>query len=253
MKKVQTDKPSSLLPFIPLFPLLTSVIPALGGCGARPGEKQSEKAINDLLPSYLGAASSYKTKVQADSLGAVMRGRVRRVEITGRNVQLVPDLLLTQLTIQADEIEVDRRKRQLKNVGRALFTAQITEANLAACIHNRRPDIKDLNVTLRGEFVQARLRPSILGYPTLPIMLQGKLLARNGGLALDFAPDAARITLVPIPRFVLDWTMEHLNPVVDLQFLKVPIRIDSATVKGGSLSLSGHLEPEELEGLGLKN
>jgi hypothetical protein len=230
---------------------LTLLCAALG-CGARPGEKKSEKAVNDLLPAYLGKAGSYKTRIQADSLGAVMRGRVRRVEITGRNVQLVPDLLLTELSITAEEIEVDKRKKQLKNVGKALFTAQITEANLAKCVKGRRPDIKDLNVTLRGEFVQAKLRPQVFGYPTVPITIQGKLLTRNGGVALDFEPDAARVTVVPVPKFVLDWTMEKLNPVVDLQFLHVPIRIENATVRGGSLYLMGHLEPEELEGLGLK-
>jgi LmeA-like phospholipid-binding len=230
-----------------------AILCATVGCGARPGEKQSEKAVNDLLPTYLGKAGSYKTRIKADSLGAVMRGRVRRVEIIGRNVQLVPDLLVTELSITAEEIEVDKRKKQLKNVGKALFTAQITEANLAKCVKGRRPDIKDLNVTLRGEFVQAKLRPQVFGYPTVPITIQGKLLTRNEGIALDFEPDAARVTLVPIPKFVLDWTMEKLNPVVDLQFLHVPIRIESATVRGGSLYLTGHLEPEELEGLGLKN
>jgi LmeA-like phospholipid-binding len=221
------------------------------GCGARSGEKKSEKAVTELLPTYLGKASLYKTRIQADSLGAVMRGRVRRVEIVGRNVQIVPDLVLAELSITAEEIEVDRRKKQLKNVGKALFTAQITEANLAKCVKGRRPDIKDLNVTLRGEFVQAKLRPQVFGYPTVPITIQGKLLTRNNGVALDFEPDAARITLVPIPKFVLDWTMEKLNPVVDLQFLHVPIRMETATVRGGSLYLTGHLEPEELEGLGL--
>jgi hypothetical protein len=234
------------------FLALAGTIGMLTGCGARPGEKKAEKAVTELLPSYLGKASSYKTKIEADSLGAMMRGRVRRVEIEGRNVQLVPDLLITALTITAEEIEVDKRKQQLKNVGRALFTAQITEANLNKCVRTRRPDIKDLQVALRGDLVQARLRPQVFGYPTVPIMIQGKLLTRNGGVALDFEPDAARVTLVPVPKFVLDWTMERLNPVVDLQFLKVPIRIESATIRGGSLLLSGHLESEEIEGLGLK-
>ena len=68
----------------PLFWTLGALVALLcvAGC-ARPAEKVAEKTIVALLPGYIGPAESYKVRVKSDSLGAMMRGRVRTVHIDG--------------------------------------------------------------------------------------------------------------------------------------------------------------------------
>lgn len=228
---------------------LVAALLLLVGC-ARPGEKQAEKAVKELLPEYLGPAQSYQVQVKAASLGALMRGRVRTVKIQGRGVQLLPECQVAELTIDATEIEVDKSKRTLKSVGAARFTARIEERELDRLVRARRPKLADLRITLRGNYVGVKVTPELLGYPTVPVQVDGALLSRGGGLALDFEPDRARLVILPIPKPVLDFIAERINPVVEFGTLKAPIRVEKAEVRGGSLWLSGFLPPEAVERLG---
>ncbi|WP_395091192.1 DUF2993 domain-containing protein [Armatimonas sp.] len=224
---------------------------ALLCCCARPGEKKAERAVEELLPEYLGAAQSYSARVKAASLGALMRGRVRTVTIIGRGVHLLPECTVAELRIEAAEIEVDKGSQSLKSVGEAHFFARIEEKELDRLVRTRRPKLADLKIGLRGSRVSVRITPEIFGYPTVPVQVEGSLLARSGGAALDFEPDKARLLIVPIPKPVLDFVAERINPVVDFSALKAPIRVERADVEGGSLLLRGYLPPERVTGLGL--
>jgi LmeA-like phospholipid-binding len=221
-----------------------------GGC-ARPGEKKAERAVEELLPHYLGPAKSYKAQVKAASLGALMRGRVRTVKIIGREVQLLPECTVAELTVDATEIEVDKSRQSLKSVGEARFVARIEERELDRLVRARRPRLVDLKVALRGSLVSVRVTPELLGYPTVPVQVEGSLLTRGGGVMLDFEPDKARLLIVPIPKPALDFVAERINPVVDFSALKAPIRVERAEVRGGSLYLSGYLPPESVTNLGI--
>jgi LmeA-like phospholipid-binding len=227
-----------------------SAVLIVAGC-ARPGEKKAERAVEELLPSYLGPAQSYKTQVKAASLGALMRGRVRTVTIIGRGVQLMPECTVAELRVDASEIEIDKGSQTLKSVGEARFIARIEEKELDRLVRTRRPKLADLRVTLRGTQVRVRVTPEVLGYPTVPVQVEGSLLSKGGGASLDFEPNAARLLIVPIPKAVLDFVAERINPVVDFSALKAPIRVETAEVAGGSLILRGFLPPERVTQLGL--
>ena len=231
--------------------LVLLALVALVGC-ARPGEKAAERAVEELLPQYLGPAQSYKAKVKAASLGGLMRGRVRTVTIVGRGVQLLPECTVAELRVDAAEIEIDKRSQFLKSVGQARFEARIEEKELDRLVHARRPKLADLQIGLRGSFVSVRVTPEIFGYPTVPIQVEGSLLPRGGGVTMDFEPDTARLLIIPIPKPVLDYVAEQINPVVDFSALRAPIRVEKAEVRGGSLLLSGYLPPERVNGLGVQ-
>ena len=218
---------------------------ALVGC-ARPAEKVAEKTIVSLLPGYVGPADSYKVKVKSDSLGAMLRGRARTVHIDGRGVRLTPELTLETLTLDAEEVEVDRRAGTLRSVGEASFNARIGEASLDAMVRKRRPKLLALGVSLVGPYVRVKVTPEVFGYPTVPITVDGELLARDGGGALDFEPASARLSILPIPKPILDFVAERLNPIVDLRGLSLPIQVERAQVRGGTLVLDGQVPSEEL-------
>lgn len=218
---------------------------ALVGC-ARPAEKVAEKAIVGLLPGYVGPADSYKARVRSDSLGAMMRGRAKTVHIEGKGVRLTPELTLEALTVDAEEVEVDRKAKTLRSVGEATFSARIREPNLHAMARARRPKLADLGVSLVGPYVRVKVTPEVFGYPTVPVTIDGELLARDGGGALDFEPASARLTILPIPKPILDFVAERLNPIVDLRGLSLPIQVEKAQVRGGTLVLDGRIPPEEL-------
>lgn len=229
--------------------LLGLALLLLVGC-ANPGERQAEKVLVERLPEYLGPAQSYEADVKAASLGALMRGRVRSVKIQGRGVQLLPECQAAEVNVDAREVSADIKKRTLQSVGEARFTVRIEEKELDRLVRARRPKLADLRLALRGRFVSVKVTPEVFGYPTVPVQVEGGLLARNGGLFLDFEPDRARLAVVPIPKPALDFIAERINPVVDFSSLKVPIRVERAEVRGGALWLSGFLPPDALTRLG---
>ena len=218
---------------------------SLIGC-ARPGEREAEKAIVRLLPSYLGPARAYSVNVKGKSLGAIVRGRLREVHIMGDGVQLTEELTVRRLTVDADQVATDLKARTLQGVSQARFTAQIEERSLDSMARRRRPKLLDLKLRLTGRQVEVTVRPEVFGHPTIPITVLGSLTPRSGGTALDFEPDRGRLAIVPIPQALLDFVAERLNPVVDLSGLSVPIRVERADVEAGALTLTGSIPPDRL-------
>ncbi len=221
----------------------------LVGC-TRPAENRAQKTINALLPEAIGQARRYRTKVDGDSLGALMRGRIRRVTIEGDDVALEPDLLLETLWVEANEIDVDLRARTIQRVGAARFSARLSQAAVERFVRARRSGLGTVQITLRDEGMLLSARPEVLGYPTVTVTVIGALSPRDGGTQLDFTPDRGRLARLPIPGPVVDFVARQLNPALDLRGLRLPIRVDRVRPVDGALVLSGTIPPDSLEGLG---
>ena len=216
-----------------------------GGCARRFAENKAAARINALLPRYLGPAEHYETRLQSDSTGALLRGRVQQVHIEGRGVRLTPTLTVAHLTLDFSEVTVDPKAGVLQSVGRATFACRITEADLNRYLVAQRPDIPALTLSLRADQVRITAKPEVLGIGA-PVSVEGHLVPRSGGAYLNFEPDAARLTIVPVPGLVLDYLSRRLNPAVDLSELRVPIRVSHAEVRGGALLLSGTIASDDL-------
>jgi hypothetical protein len=214
------------------------------GCG-RVAEGEAGKRVNALLPKYLGPARHYSTRVRGDSAGAILRGRLKQVHVTGRDVQLDPDLLVDELTLDFDEIEVDTKAQTLRRVGSAAFGCRIGEARLDRYVRARRRDVPSLSVTLKGGGLVVSAKPDVLGVIAVPVSVQGRLVPRGGG-AIDFEPDRAKVSVLPIPQVVLDYLARKLNPVVELSQVAVPIQVTQADVRDGFLALTGSIKPEDV-------
>jgi hypothetical protein len=214
------------------------------GC-ARVAEQKAEQRVNALLPGYIGPAQRYQTRIRSESTGALMRGRVRSVHVDGTSVQLEPMLTFDTLTLDFSEVEVDPKAGVLRSVGSAAFGCRIAEASLNRYVRAQRPDIPDLSIALRGDRIVVTARPEVLGIGA-PVSVEGTLAPRSGGSYLNFEPDRAKVTIVPVPGLVLDYLSRRLNPVIDLSRLRVPIRVERAEVRGGALHLSGSVLPDDL-------
>lgn len=223
-----------------LLPLLL-----LAGCG-RTVERKAEQMVNEVLPAYLGPAEKYSTRIHGDSAGAVIRGRLRSVHIDGQKVQLAPDLVVDEVTLDFAEVEVDTKSRRLRAVGSAEFTCRIGEARLNHYLRSVKPDIPELAVRLRGDTLFVRAKPEVLGVLPVPVEVEGRLRPRPGGRLLDFDPDRARVSILPIPGVVIDYLAQKLSPTIDLSRLTIPIHVRSTQVRGGVIVLSGYLDPDDI-------
>lgn len=226
------------------YPVLLLGVLLLVGC-ARPAEREAEKRVNALLPRYIGPAQKWETKIKGDSMGAVMRGRLRSVHIVGTGVQVAPDLILEKVLLDFEEVAVDTKAQRLQSVGKATFSGSVRDVVLSRYLRKQRPDIKGLNLTFdKGEIV-VHADPDAFGIIKVPTDVRGRLVPRGGGV-MDFAPSGANISIVPIPQPVLDYLSKKLNPAVDLSHLTAPLQLERAETSGFFLTLSGSIRPDDL-------
>ena len=220
------------------------------GC-ARVAESKAETAVNDLLPSFLGPADKYTTRVRGRSVGAVMRGRLESVHIEGQNVRLQDGMTIDRLQMDFEAISLDAKSRKLTHVGSATFTARIGTANLNRYVTVKCPTLAGLLITLGEGKATIEARPAMLasfGIDALkiPIAVEGRLVPSDNGTKLDFVPDGAHVSVLPIPRAVIDYLARTLNPAVDLSVLPIPIQIQSAQIKPDGVYLEGIAPPDDL-------
>ena len=68
----------------------------------------------------------------------------------------------------------------------------------------------------------------------------------SAGDMLDFTADSARLSILPVPAFLVNRTLAEINPVVDLSGLKVPISVQSTQIENGVLILRGTADLDAL-------
>ncbi|MFM7320267.1 MAG: DUF2993 domain-containing protein [Armatimonadota bacterium] len=230
-----------------LWPVFAVLVLCSCGSGCRrPAERAAEKAVAELLPTYLGPAAKYGVKVEADSLGALVRGRVRGVRIEGTEVRIVPDLTVGELRIDAEEVEVRRDRKSLRSVGKARFRCRIDGLEIARAVRTRSSPEEAPDVRVVGSVMHVRVVPRLMGVPTLPVDVEGRLEVSAGGSTMHFVPDSARLSIVPVPKAVLGFVSERVNPVVDLRKANVPVVVETALLRDGALHLRGTIPPEEI-------
>lgn len=217
------------------------------GCG-RAVERKAEQAVKEILPEYLGPADKYDTRVRG-SVGGIVKGRLSSVHVEGKNVRLMPDFNADLLTLDLRDVEVDTKRRVLTEVGSCDFAVALSEASLNRYIRSKRSDIRDLSISLRDR--QGRItvtaRPEVLGIASVPVSVTGRVQANPPhGISMDFNPERARVSIVPVPGVVLDYFSRRLNPLLDLSNLRVPVQVRRTEVREGRLVVQGIVRPEDL-------
>ena len=226
-----------------LFPLM------LAGCKGAV-ENEAGKRLNALLPEYLGPAQKYTTTVDADSAGAIMRGRFRKVHIEGIGVQVNPKMTIDRLQLDFAEVEVDTKAKKLRSIGGATFACSLSGENLNRYVQAQRPDVNGLKASLTRTGILINAAPQDpFKLVAVPIAVEGKLIP-HGGAKMDFKPNMAKVSILSIPGFALDFIQARLNPLVELSGMAIPVKVESADVRDGYLTITGAVEPDDILRLG---
>lgn len=215
------------------------------GCAHRYADGKASDRVNAILPGYIGPADSYETHVASDSTGALLRGHIRSVHIEGHGVRLQPNLTVAALTLDFGEVMVDPHAGALRSIGSARFVCRISEGDLDRYVRSLRPDIPELSVALPGRSVRVTAKSALIGI-SAPVSVEGVLTPNLGFTTLNFEPDRAKVSFLPLPGLLLDYLSKRLNPAVDLTNLRVPIRVSRADVHDGMLELTGSVAPDDL-------
>jgi hypothetical protein len=189
-----------------------------------------------MLPSVLGPADGYDVHIDG-SLFSLARGHAKRVEIKGTDVQISQGLVLDSVKIDALDASFDTKAQRIKNIGKIEFTGTISQAHLTDYLTHHPTKVPGIQVLLRWSDVEAQVPISTIRTTGI---LDGTLApSRRGHDKIDFTVSQARMGKLPLPASLVNWAVDHLNPVVDLSGLKVPISLDRVEVHQGLMTLTG--------------
>ncbi len=234
--------PNTKLQLFGLLPLLLGGLSVLAaGCGPTVEHTAADRVAAQ-LPALLGPAKHYDVHVQTDAL-EVARGKVRGVEIYGQDVALGPNLVVSSLAAQVEDIHFDPHTQKVTSLSAIPFEAVLTNDELQTYLSSVRikSPLKLDDLQIRTEDGRLKLTFGVRRFGLrVPCTLEGNLEPESANpVLLDFVPRSASASIIPIPGPVLGMAFSHLNPVVSLATMRVPVILTQTTASGSDLTIDG--------------
>ena len=217
-----------------LFALL--IVLLVAGCSGGIIRPRVENGIRDALPDYIGPAKEYRVRCDGEST-AMLGGVIKRLHIEGTDVQVDPNLLLSRLIVDMDEVHVNPSSHEIKSVAATSFEAVVTEKAVNHYIQATRESESEMSVGLEPGKVAVKFVPSIGGIDVL-IAIAGTL-SIAGGDKVNFDADKASVAHLPVPSLVANKVLDRVNPVLDMSAMKFPVSLSSITIRKGAVSIKG--------------
>jgi len=219
--------------------LILLVIPLLVGCSKGIIRPNVEDGIRDALPGYIGPAKEYTVRCDGDST-AMIGGKIERLHIEGKDVQLDPNLLVSRLVVDMNEVRFNPTSRKMKSVGSTSFEAVVAEKTVNSYIKATRGSETEMTVQLQQDRILVRVVPSIGGVDVL-IQVAGGLSVTNGD-KVNFTADKSSVAHLPVPALVVNKLLDRVNPVLDMSTMKYPVTLSGISIKKGSVSVKGAMD-----------
>lgn len=220
-----------------LIPLALLAL-TLTGCAGGFIKSQVESGIKHALPQYIGPAKAYTVHVDGSGTDMI-DGLIKHLHIEGTDVQIDPKMLLSQITIDMDDVRYND-DRQLTSVRNTLFKASVNESTVNRLIPAAL--IKEYKVKLKlvNNQVQVNGTREVMGID-MPLSITGKPQIAPGN-KIDFVADTASAAYVPVPAALANKILQKLNPILDMSVMKFPVVLQEIDVKDGCVNISGRAE-----------
>ena len=223
-----------------------AVIPCvLSGC-ARPVNSMAEHQIMKKLPDLLGEASRYEVRVDGDPYNT-SHGRLARVQINATNLTLQNGLILSHLYLDLHRVVYNLKTHKLISVKSAKFTTTISDDVIELQILGDLPagyDLTHLKIhMLPSSQLLITAERNTLGIK-LPVKILFHLVLLSGNRVLV---DLTRITVVGIPVDgpILHFLVGHVQKIISLSALALPLQVNSFYTDSGTITLSGNINLTE--------
>jgi hypothetical protein len=192
-----------------------------------------ENGIEARLPTLIGPAGSYKVEVRGSS-SRMMRGKIGEVVVHGKDVRVMPQLLLDDLDIVMKDLVADPDTSEIKSVGSVLFQATASEAAVNDYLKHTRPEGMTVQL-LDGDMV-VRARPTLLRI-SASVKLVGRLVA--SGEKLNLKVERLEVAGINTPSIAVGMVEDRINPVMDLRDTGFSPELTSATIVPGAIRITG--------------
>jgi hypothetical protein len=82
----------------------------------------------------------------------------------------------------------------------------------------------------------------------VPVRVEGSLVIEpdTNGERIDLVPEAARVSILSVPRPLVEYATQQLNPAVDLSSLPLPVSVEAIHIDASGVTLSGSVAPDAI-------
>jgi hypothetical protein len=164
-------------------------------------------------------------------------GRIGWIEIRGREVRASDDLTVDELHVRLDDVHFDRGDRKITAVRSSTITARISEESASRYVARRGSQYQGVRFEFHEGEAAVHVTPALLGI-RLPVKVAGRPVLR-GENTIDFDTSHLSVSFLPLPPPLLSLLERRINPIPDLQSLKLPLHLDGVRIEPGFAVVSG--------------
>jgi hypothetical protein len=218
------------------------VVPLLCGCSTRFVRGRAERRIQHKLVDLIGPAERYQVRVRGTKDAEIVAGRLRRIDVDGWNVRAANQIDLESFHLELNNLRYHAPPDESLSIGDSHLEIQITEPALNSYLRRQHPDNRP-EITLDNGKVTLKGSLRLLGIDT-PLVTAGWLEVVDQ-TRVNFRAESVRLSTEPIPGIGTEYVESHLNPLLNITRLNLPLRLDEIEVRPGRLIVRGsaHLPP----------
>jgi hypothetical protein len=216
--------------------LTIGVSPLLAGCSTHFLRGHAERRIGHKLADLIGPADQYKVRIRGTRDAEIVAGRIRCIDIDGWNVLAGHQIELESLHLELHDLRYHPAPEEKLSVGESHLVIQLTQQALNDYIRRQHP-VNPTEVTLNAGTVTLKRSLQLLGVPT-PLVTTGHLEVVEH-TRLDYRADTVQLQGDPIPGIGPAYVESHLNPLLNMNGLHLPLQLDEVETQPGRLVVRG--------------
>lgn len=216
-----------------LVPLLTLL---LTGCSTTIVRSKVERRVEKKLQSVVGPAEKYRVRIRQTQDAELVKGRARRVEVEGQKIRARGQMLVESLKLTLQDFRYNGEEPYPVTIGRSDLQIEFTDQALNEYLARYQARY-DPAVRFEDGRVHVRMLYGFLGKPA-PISGVGRFEIQDG-IRLIFKAEKVDFSLINQPGFGERFVEERVNPLLDLEEIDFPARLESVTVLPGRLRAHG--------------
>ena len=231
-----TSFPIKRLSFLLILPTLSLT---LSGCDGLNPYRIGERSITRYLSDLLGPAKRYQVHIHKS--GTRLRGGyLSRLTVAADDLVTKSGFQIRRLDADLYGVRFNRKQRKVESMESSAFTAHVTEAGANAYLAAHDRGVPGLRVEFQPDTIVVYAAPKLLGV-TIPMTLRGKGTVQGGNL-IYFQPDTLAVSRLNLPPAAVRLVEQRVNPVFNLDDLKLPARLTSVESRSGEILLKGEVK-----------
>lgn len=216
--------------------LAVAGLPLLGGCATHFLRRRAEHRIVRVLVDRIGPAEEYQVRIRGTSDAGLVAGHLHSIDVDGRNVWAGRQIELESLHLELRNLRYHPAPEESVSVGESRLVIQLTEKALNDYLRRQHPGNAP-DITLDAGTVTLKGSLDLLGAPT-PLVTTGRLEIVDHS-RLVYRAETVDLSDDPIPGIGPAYVESHLNPLLNVSHLNLPLRLDDVEVQPGRLVVRG--------------